>query len=498
MRIGVASTVAMVVTAIFMVPAAHVGAQMETTMSFVDRSRAAGVAYEPTMSWGSNWGDFDSDGDADLFANRHWKVPRLYRNLGNGTYALRSETFPSAIGDRFFDRHMCAWGEANGDGNVDLSCAAGAVSGTGSAPKQLWIQTANSFADRTEEFGVSHPKGRTRTVNWIDHDGDGDLDLFYLNKLRRGVPNVFFRNDRGVFTQVDVGVGDQVNGLSSTWADWDADGDPDLLVTRYHPERTVAYENVGGTFEKVTLTGITTKYWTSSAWGDFDGDGLSDLALADHTRFTIFGNVGGAFEPVQSVPLARGAGSAWLDVEQDGDLDVFVVQARKRGVNRPDFLLIQDAGTFRRMDLASIRGPKGGAGEAVSVADHDRDGLLDAFVTNGATLDEESQIEGRWSLLENRSTPGNWIAIELQGSDWNPWGYGARIFVDTDGPDYWREVNDGLGLRGQSETGHLVLGYGDAELVNIRIEWADGEVDCVTGTPGQTVAVPKGLRPCVP
>ncbi|MDQ4064579.1 MAG: ASPIC/UnbV domain-containing protein, partial [Actinomycetota bacterium] len=93
---------------------------------------------------------------------------------------------------------------------------------------------------------------------------------------------------------------------------------------------------------------------------------------------------------------------------------------------------------------------------------------------------------------------GNWIAIELQGSDWNPWGYGARIFVDTDGRDYWREVNDGLGLRAQSETGHLVLGYGNADLVNIRIEWPDGEVDCVTGAPGQTIAVPKGLRPCMP
>ena len=133
------------------------------------------------------------------------------------------------------------------------------------------------------------------------------------------------------------------------------------------------------------------------------------------------------------------------------------------------------------------------------MADHNRDGRLDLFVTNGAPLHEESSdLKGRWQLFENRTTPGNWIALELQGSDWNPWGFGARVFVDTDGTDYWRELNDGMGLRAQSEVGHLVLGYGDDELIEVRVEWPDGTTDCVTGMSGQTLVVPHGLRPCPP
>ena len=71
---------------------------------------------------------------------------------------------------------------------------------------------------------------------------------------------------------------------------------------------------------------------------------------------------------------------------------------------------------------------------------------LDAFFTNGANLDIDSeQIKGRWKLFENRSVGGNWVAVDIRSEDWNPLGYGARIRVDTAHGAYRRELNDGSG-----------------------------------------------------
>ncbi len=455
-----------------------------------------GVNFEMTMSWGSNWVDFDRDGDADLFANRHWRTPRLYENV-EGVYELTAETFPNYRPGRAFDRHTCSWGEANGDGSPELYCAAGAKSGRGTGQDQLWFRTRDGFENRSPEYGTEDWKGRTRSVSWLDYDTDGDLDLFLLQKKRKGEPNRMMRNDRGSFKEAKVGLSEEMNGLSATWSDWDRDGDPDLLVTRYTPEPTIAYENVGGTFDKTSIAGITGQHWTSSAWGDYDGDGWTDLQMVGPRGTVIARNVGGEFEIVQDVALASGSSSTWIDFDNDGDLDSFVVQGTVGGSNQSDLLLVNEAHGFTDAGLDSVAGPESGSGESVSSSDHDRDGDLDLFVTNGATLDMESQLQGKWVLWENATPVQGWAGLELVGDFWNPFGYGARIVVELeDGTTYHRELNDGMGLRAQSEVGHQVLGLGSSDGATVRIEWPNGLTDCTQVRKGETTVIRLGTSLC--
>ncbi len=446
-------------------------------ISFVDGTVLRDLAHEPTMTWGSTWVDHDRDGDFDLLANRHWHLPRFFINRA-GSYVASDEMFFSGR-KKFFDRHSCAWGEANGDGQVDLYCGSGAQKGEGFGANQLWIQTKAGFSNESHEFRTQNGYGRSRSVNWIDYDSDGDLDIFTGNKLRTRAPNVMLRNDRGRFARADVGLSARVNSLASTWSDWDGDGDPDLLLIRYRPKKARAYENVGGSFEQIQPEGVTSRHWSSAVWGDYDGDGWPDLHLIAPHNSVILHNESGTFSESHTVALDAGASSAWLDVDNDGDLDSFIVQGQRAGVNRPDFFLIQQDGRFTTVFDRSFRGPRSGSGETASVADGDLDGRQDLFVTNGALLGEESDIEGSWQLLENRTESANWVAIELQGDEWNPWGYGASLRVEADGIEYRREVTDGIAARSQSGVGRMLLGIGDATRARVTVEWPAGATDCV-------------------
>ncbi len=458
---------------------------------FEDVTHAQNVDDDATLSWGAAWVDHDADGDPDLLANRHWKEIRVYRNM-EGAYRLQHVTFPEPA-KSVFDRHTCAWGEADGLKGLDLYCGSGAGKGEGWGPNQLWLQTDGRFRNVSAAYGTRDGFGRSRQNNWIDYDGDGDLDIFVVNKLRGGVPNVMFRNDRGDFTRTNVGLGEELNGLASTWSDWDRDGDPDLLVTQVWPGPTVAYRNNVGVFTRVNLPGVTGQPWTSASWGDLDGDGWSDLSLVTHDRMTIMRNVRGQFAQAASSPMSMGRSSAWLDVENDGDLDVFVVQGRTNGINHPDLLVLNNGLTFSVVQDETLAGPTTGEGESIAVADHDRDGKMDALVTNGANLDVDSdQVKGRWKLFENHSAGGNWIAVDIRGDNWNPLGYGARLRVDTATQTYRRELNDGLTVRAQSEVGHQVLGIGAATSATIRITWPNGVTDCKTAIANSTIVLKRG------
>ena len=154
-----------------------------------DVTRRRGLSTADTFTWGATWVDYDNDDDADLLVNRHWLRPYFYVNA-NGFYArLREDFYPELV-----DRHGCAWGEADGDGRPDLYCAVGADKGVGTGKNQLLLQKESGFVDAAEEFGVTDEYGRGRTVQWLDIDSDGDLDIFVGNKFRDGQTNVMFVN----------------------------------------------------------------------------------------------------------------------------------------------------------------------------------------------------------------------------------------------------------------------------------------------------------------
>jgi VCBS repeat protein/ASPIC/UnbV protein len=468
--------------------------------------RAFDMRLRPRDTWGALWADYDGNGYPDLFIGRHEDAPDFLANDG-GRYSpleidfVRPPGYEPLDGERGVDRHSCAWGEADGDGEPDLYCDVGANRGTGLGPNMLLLQRDDGFEDVAGALGVSYPYGRSKSVNWLDHDGDGDLDLFVGNALRfdRSTPNVLFeRTDTG-FAKADVGLDDRLVTMSSSWADWDLDGDPDLLVLMYpsSSKPAVAYENVDGSFRRIEVPHVTGGPWHAATWGDYDGDGRPDLALVSIEGLTILRNTRSGLRPAFSTALGKGQMAVWFDAENDGDLDLFVMQGAPPpmewyGANIGDLLVVRERRGFRRVNLASLRGPRDGCGDSSAVADHDRDGRVDLFITNGA----EGGCRGMDVLLENDSPAGYWVAVDLRGDPDNPWGIGARIHVRAGDLAYWRQLTDGINFRSQSEIGHQVFGIGSNPSAKVRVVWPDGTSDCVSIEATATAPVTKGASPC--
>ena len=457
---------------------------------FADSTRRMNVSRERTRSWGSVVFDYDLDGDPDILINRHLGTARFFKNDGG---KFKRKRFRALRGpprlNRYYDRHSCAWGEANHDGRPDLYCVSGAQKGLGTGPNQLLIRKGSTFVDRSVRFGVTNRRGRGRSVNWLFANRDRALDLFIGNEVRARFPNMLLRRSRNRFKRARAGVRRHMKTSASLWADWDRDGDPDLLVIAFDAPDTVAYRNTRSGFTRVSLGGVTGRAWTSGSWGDFNGDGWIDLVMVSSSRLEIFSTRGGLHR-VHSMSLAAGRAAAWIDVDNDGDLDLFVVRGRTNGTNQKDFLLVRDRGIFKARFGRSFAGPRGGDGDSVSTGDLNGDGRVDLVVTNG-----HMRSRGRTTVLRNRTSAGNWLVLHLRAGNRNPVGFGSRVRVRVGSRYLNRFVTDGVGYRGQSDA-TVHVGLGGRPRARVKVWWPNGESDCFTRSANQHVIVDKGAHPC--
>lgn len=466
---------------------------------FTDVTAAVGLALPPDTTWGSALVDADGNGWPDLLVNRHKRPASLYWN-DEGRFARAAGEAvlnAPAPGRVIYDRHNCAWGEAGRDGEPDLYCGSGAQDGVGAGPNRLFTRDGDGFTDRAGELGVADELGRARSVNWLDHDSDGDLDLFVANEIRSGAPNRLFGNKPGAFVPEDSAAAAEVATRSSSWADWDADGDPDLLVLGHGFVGSRAYENEGGTFREVRLPFVTAEPWLSASWGELGRDPYPDLALVSETRLLVLRRTRRNATPEADVALRAGRVAQWLDVENDGDLDLFLVEGaagdppRPGAVNRPDSLWLNRGGTLGREPAPSLEGPAGGNGDSASVADFDRDGALDLYVTNGYL-----RSRGRSALLRNESAWGGSVAVTLRGPARNPLAFGATVTATSGGRRQWRQVTDGVAFTSQSESSRVHFGLGAAATAVVRVEWPGGTRDCLWLRSGDDVDLTIGGSPC--
>jgi streptogramin lyase len=457
-------------------------------VTFTDKAAQAGVA-DSYHSWGIQWTDYDLDGHPDVYSGHHAGVPTLYKNNANGTF---TDVANAAGLVRRTDRLSCAWGDLSHDGYPDLFCGVGPAD----QANELWKNNGNgTFSEIAAAAGVGLAPDLSRSVNLLDYDGDGWLDIFVGNSLSAGTTNRLLKNNGNMtFTDVSAasGLGVALDTQGSSWADCNNDGWPDLGITLNTTGTNDVrfYKNNGnGTFTDVT-NGPSVAGAIALAWGDYNNDGLQDVYVASSRpgKGKLLRNTGDCTfvaESAANVPGMWSKDATWGDFDNDGDLDLFVTNKvdTSTQTNVPDNLYRNDGGgVFTDVaGEAGTLGPSEGRGDSVAWADYDEDGDLDIFVTNG-----RDPAVGPNFLYQNNGNANHWLQLRLT----TPTGgaaYGASVRITVNGTNQYRQLTDGIGAYGQNEQ-ILQFGLGSQTTVSqVDIVWPDGSTKSLTNVAADQV-----------
>jgi hypothetical protein len=462
--------------------------------------------------------DYNGDGRPDVFFTNGAPAPalekrsgadsnRLYRNDGQ----LQFTDVTDAAGVAGVGYAMgAAAGDYDNDGDVDLFVAG--------VPRNQLLRNRGDghFEDVTSQAGIASGEWAVAAA-WLDYDNDGRLDLFVVNYVRwspetnpscrdevraipiychprsfQGLPNRLYRNcGDGTFEDVSARTGISAHigkGMSAAVADFDHDGRLDIFVTNDTVPNFLFRNNGDGTLTETALAAgvsVTDAGRPISSMGvdfqDYDNDGWEDVhltALAGET-FPLFRNdAHGAFvETTQASGLAPLSvkSSGWCtilaDVDNDGWKDIFTANSHVNdrigdfealAWQQPNALFINDGrGLFRDASAAAGIGAAAAVHRGCGAADLDGDGRLDFVVL---------VLGGRAELWRNESAPDNrWLVVRLVGRKSNRDGIGARVVVGSQ----VRTMTTASGYSSSSHAG-VHFGLGAVRTVRVEVQWPSG------------------------
>ncbi|MBV7336227.1 VCBS repeat-containing protein [Chloroflexi bacterium TSY] len=215
-------------------------------------------------------------------------IRSLFQGPPNNDLAPTLNPDPFWISNDVAQATSVAWGDVDGDGDLDLAV------GNSGAPNKLYLNKDGVLT--TAAVWNSNSDANTRSVAWADIDGDGDLDLAVGNHSSLfGVDtsglNKLYLNEGGMLATTAAWISESDDTTSVAWGDVDGDGDLDLAVGNGHED--IIFGPGGGSPNKLYLNEdgmlTTTATWISEdaddtksvAWGDVDGDGDLDLAVGN-------------------------------------------------------------------------------------------------------------------------------------------------------------------------------------------------------------------------
>jgi len=492
--------------------------------------------------------DYDDDGWPDIFLVNGSRLggfggedpppSRLYRNLGDGTFA--DVTDKSGLGHRGWGQGVCA-GDYDNDGRVDLFV-------TYYGQSVLYRNQGNGvFSDTTRAAGLAGPDRYSTGCAFLDYDRDGRLDLFVSAYVApedaaryrpgtgqscswkgfvvmcgpaglRGAQNALYHgNGDGTFTDVSQAAGilkaAPSFGFTPLVLDYDNDGWPDVYVTNDSRASLLFHNEHDGTFkERGLIAGAAltadgrAQAGMGAAAADYDRDGWLDIAKTnfDDDTTSLYRNLGGgAFEDA-SLPAGLGVNDRYLgwgvgfpDFDLDGWPDLLIVnghvypeadRAGGRYAYEQRKLLYRNLGNGRFEDVSLRAGPgialrKPARGAAFG--DLFGGGRLDVVVNN---------MNDAPSLLHDCApTDRHALVVRLEGTRSNRSAIGARVVVQAGGRRLIDEVRSGGSFCSQNDL-RLHFGLGSSAVADrVEVAWPSGARDVATSvTADQAVVIREG------
>jgi len=520
-------------------------------LTFTHFNGMSGELYYPEiMPPGVALFDDDNDGDLDVFVvqgrmlgskpiDRAWAPPRdgsalgghLFRNDLNAasdssrTLHFTDVTATSGIRASGYGMGVAA-GDYNNDGCTDLYV-------TNLGPNQLFRNNCDgTFTDVTAASRTASP-GWSVSAAFVDFDRDGWLDLFvghYLNyRVEANVkcfglaggsdycpPHVYtaqasklYRNNRdGTFIDVTVRAGVSTEfgpALGVATADFNGDGWMDIYVANDGQPNQLWINQRNGTFKNTALLagaalGADGEAKSSMGVdaGDFDNDGDEDLFITELTGqgADLYVNAGGGVFDERSARAglrqptlpSTGFGVAWLDIDNDGWLDLVTVngavtQSVDAGARQERFALQQRKQVFRNLGSGRFEDVTGRAGPAFARAEVSRGAAFGDIDNDGDTDVVVGNASGPLRLLINGiGQRRRWIGLRLVGQDGRRDMLGARVAViRSDGQTLWRRARSD-GSYASANDPRVLAGLGDSKgTVDARVIWPDGRTETWSG-----------------
>jgi hypothetical protein len=442
--------------------------------SFTDVSMASGIvsATQAAITLGVTSGDLDNDGDRDILVTTEETFGLiLFRNNGNGTFSNIANFTGMSIATR--GSYTASFGDYNEDGFLDIYIAnyvdeigflydtSGAINGFAHSchPNYLYLNNGNmSFTERSAIEGVADT-GCSLSASFTDFDSDGDVDLFSINDFGEFiVPNLLFRNDSAVFT--DISAASNVDtpgiyGMGIAIGDYDQDMDLDYYVTNIG--RNTFYNNQGNAsfLDVATTAGVENTY-----------------SIPPDSFFTT------------------GWGCAFFDLENDTDLDLYIsnglipaaafIQTEE---NDPNMLYRNNGdGTFTNIaDSLGVNSDLVNRG--LAMADYDKDGDIDLLSAQLVPVTGPSPTNVL--LYQNQTVnTNNWLQVKLQGVITNRDAFGSQIDIYVGGKSWVHEISGGCShLSQHSSIAHFGLGQ-DSIVDSLTVRWLSGNVETFYAIPG--------------
>ncbi len=475
------------------------------------------ASHQDFAGGGAAFFDFDADGDDDLYITGGQDADHLYENKGDGTFIHVENTAAGiAIADTFYTTGVVT-GDIDNDGYRDIFVMTRGSAHVEFARNLLFYNHGNGtfteIWDQVSQGDLTFSMGAT----FLDFDLDGLLDLYVVNYIQEEkylynddnevigydhtcFANALYRNNGDLtFTKVENGLGtnDAGCGLAAVSTDYDSDGDPDLYIANdfgpwIEPNKLFRNESIPGEFLDVsepTNCNIA-MYGTGIAIGDFDNDLDPDYYITNFGKNVLLENQNGIFTDIadeagventwaiQDSLMYAGWGTAFLDADNDMDLDLYVANGflpagaflMSDTFSRDKLYFNLGEGTFQDLETASgIDNHFISRGMATS--DFDQDGDVDIL----PVVLTDSITPGNFTpLFENTLEGQNWIEIRLEGTTINRDAFGSKAIVYASGIAQMRELTGGSSHCSQNSS---ILHFGLSDITNIDsivVHWTGG------------------------